>query len=121
MTTESALRDWRYGQTQAERLAAALLHLEGFEAVDPQHPLGGPDGLKDSCAARMDSVGWLPPTSQQHAQHWEQSRTNLEMTLSAFFRTRSRRLHSLLINHSLSASVSNFGHSPVKLEQRSIT
>jgi fido (protein-threonine AMPylation protein) len=47
MTTESALKNWRYGQTQAERLVSALLQIEGFESVDPQHPLGGPDGTKD--------------------------------------------------------------------------
>jgi fido (protein-threonine AMPylation protein) len=58
MTTESALRDWRYGQTQAERLVAALLHLEGFDAVDPQHPLGGPDGLKD-VLCRKDGFSWV--------------------------------------------------------------
>lgn len=58
MTTESALRDWRYGQTQAERLVAALLHLEGFEAVDPQHPLGGPDGLKDVLCWK-DGLSWV--------------------------------------------------------------
>jgi hypothetical protein len=58
MTTESVLRDWRYGQTQAERLVAALLHLEGFEAVDPQHPLGGPDGLKD-VLCRRDGLSWV--------------------------------------------------------------
>src|SRR5439155_11408097 len=58
MTTESALRDWRYGQTQAERLVAAVLHLEGFEAVDPQHPLGGPDGLKD-VLCRKDGLSWV--------------------------------------------------------------
>lgn len=58
MSTESALRDWRYGQTQAERLVAALLHLEGFEAVDPQHPLGGPDGLKD-VLCRKDGLSWV--------------------------------------------------------------
>lgn len=66
MTTESALRDWRYGQTQAERLVAALLHLEGYDEVDPQHPLGGPDGLKD-VLCRKDGVSWVaaayfPPT-----------------------------------------------------------
>lgn len=66
MTTESALLDWRYGQTQAERLVAALLHLEGFEAVDPQHPLGGPDGLKDVLCCK-DGLSWVaaayfPPT-----------------------------------------------------------
>lgn len=58
MTTESALRDWRYGQTQAERLVAALLHLEGFEGIDPQHPLGGPDGLKD-VLCRKDGLSWV--------------------------------------------------------------
>jgi hypothetical protein len=40
-STEATLRDWRYGNAQAERLCAALLHLESFEDVDPQHPLGG--------------------------------------------------------------------------------
>jgi hypothetical protein len=45
--TEFILRDWRFGQTQAERLCAALLHLESFTDIDPQHPLGGPDGGKD--------------------------------------------------------------------------
>jgi hypothetical protein len=47
MSTEAELRDWRYGSTQAERLCASLLHSEGFDAVDPQNPLGGPDGRKD--------------------------------------------------------------------------
>jgi fido (protein-threonine AMPylation protein) len=45
--TESSLKDWRWGQTIAERLCAALLHVEQFTDVDPQCPLGGPDGLKD--------------------------------------------------------------------------
>lgn len=58
MTTESALREWRYGQTQAERLVASLLHLEGYEGVDPQHPLGGPDGLKD-VLCRKDGLSWV--------------------------------------------------------------
>ncbi len=66
MTTESAVREWRFGQTQAERLVAALLHVEGFEAVDPQHPLGGPDGLKD-VLCRKNGQTWIaaayfPPT-----------------------------------------------------------
>jgi fido (protein-threonine AMPylation protein) len=45
--TEAKIRDWRFGATQAERMCAALLYLEGYEDIDPQHPLGGPDGLKD--------------------------------------------------------------------------
>ena len=47
MSTESELRDWRHGQTHAERLVAGLLHIEGYKKIDPQHPLGGPDGKKD--------------------------------------------------------------------------
>jgi len=37
-TTESQLREWRQGQIGAERLAAAILHLDGFADVDPQAP-----------------------------------------------------------------------------------
>jgi fido (protein-threonine AMPylation protein) len=66
MSTESVLRDWRYGQAQAERMVAALLHLESFESVDPQHPLGGRDGLKDVLCSK-DGLSWIaaayfPPT-----------------------------------------------------------
>ena len=38
-STESQLREWRQGQVGAERLAAALLHLDGFVEIDPQAPL----------------------------------------------------------------------------------
>ena len=53
--TETALAAWRFGPTQAERLVASLLHSEGYSAVDPQAPLGGPDGLKD---VLFDFSGW---------------------------------------------------------------
>ena len=53
-TTESRLREWRYGQAQAERLAAAILHLEGFTDIDPQAPLGGPDDRKDILCTKSD-------------------------------------------------------------------
>ena len=43
------------GPTQAERLVASVLHGEGYEAIDPQSPLGGPDGLKD---VLFDFNGW---------------------------------------------------------------
>ena len=46
-TTETQLREWRTGQAGAERLGAAILHLDGFEDIDPQVPLGGPDDRKD--------------------------------------------------------------------------
>lgn len=47
MTTELHLINWRSGNVQAERLGAKILIMEGYESVDPQCPLGGPDGLKD--------------------------------------------------------------------------
>jgi len=46
--TELKLKFWRGDQIGAERLSATLLHIEGFSSVDPQCPLGGPDGLKDA-------------------------------------------------------------------------
>lgn len=45
--TELRLSFWRGGSTQAERLAAAALRLSGHTEIDPQNPLGGPDGKKD--------------------------------------------------------------------------
>src|SRR2546425_4031801 len=45
--TIARLQDWARGQAASERLAAQVLRLEGFKAVDPSHPLGGSDGLKD--------------------------------------------------------------------------
>lgn len=41
------LLEWDKGQTPAERLAAIILNSEGFRNIDPSHPLGGRDGLKD--------------------------------------------------------------------------
>ena len=41
------LLEWDKGQAPSERLAALLLSNEGFKNVDPSHPLGGKDGLKD--------------------------------------------------------------------------
>jgi fido (protein-threonine AMPylation protein) len=64
--TEAKIRDWRFGTTQAERMCAALLNLEGYEEVDPQHPLGGPDGLKDVLCKKNGKLwvaaAFFPPT-----------------------------------------------------------
>lgn len=66
--TETALKMWRFGSPQAERLCASLLHSEGFKRIDPQSPLGGPDGLKD---VLLDLNSWkylaavyFPPTEK---------------------------------------------------------
>jgi len=41
------LLEWDRGQASAERLAAIILQNDGFQNVNPSHPLGGKDGLKD--------------------------------------------------------------------------
>jgi hypothetical protein len=46
------LREWTSGQAASERLAAQVLLSQGFESLDPSHPLGGPDGGKDAVCAR---------------------------------------------------------------------
>ena len=45
--TFNRLLNWDRGQAPSERLAAIILSKEGFKGVDPSHPLGGKDGLKD--------------------------------------------------------------------------
>lgn len=46
------LLGWDKGQAPAERLAAQILISERFESIDPSHPLGGKDGLKDIICSR---------------------------------------------------------------------
>lgn len=55
MDTELKLLHWRDGQTKAERLCADILILDSFSSVDPQCPLGGPDGIKD---VLCEKNGW---------------------------------------------------------------
>lgn len=45
--TFNRLLNWDRGQAPSERLAAIILSKEGFKGVDPSHPLGGKDSLKD--------------------------------------------------------------------------
>jgi hypothetical protein len=67
-STELHLSMWRSGSTQAERLAAALLRLEGYADVEPQAPLGGPDGRADILCSRGGytyvAAVYFPPTTQ---------------------------------------------------------
>jgi hypothetical protein len=43
-----------------------MLYLESFQDVDPQHPLGGPDGLKDVRCTKNEKMwiaaAYFPPT-----------------------------------------------------------
>lgn len=45
--TRTALMIWGNKSTDAEYLAAGILSIEKFEDIDPIHPQGGPDGIKD--------------------------------------------------------------------------
>jgi fido (protein-threonine AMPylation protein) len=71
MTTEIKLKLWRGGQTAAERLAGNVLHLDGFSSLDPQCPLGGPDGIKDIICEKNGwkyiGAAYFPPTEQTPA------------------------------------------------------
>lgn len=52
--TWQRLLNWDRGATDAERLAARLLPVEGYQAIDPAHPLGGPDGGRDIVCRYQD-------------------------------------------------------------------
>lgn len=52
------LREWTNGQAQSERLAAQILISEGFEGLDPSHPLGGPDGGRDAICTYEEEL-WV--------------------------------------------------------------
>lgn len=65
--TTARLLDWSKGQTAAERLAGHVLRGEGFESIDPIHPLGGPDGLKDF-VCRRQTEKWIAAAYFPHGQ-----------------------------------------------------
>jgi rubredoxin len=52
------LIEWDRGQSPSERLSAHILRIEGYKSIDPSHPLGGPDGLKDIVCIR-DNKRWI--------------------------------------------------------------
>jgi hypothetical protein len=52
------LLEWTNGQGPSERLAAQILLSEGYTDLDPSHPLGGPDGVKDALCER-DGKKWI--------------------------------------------------------------
>lgn len=56
--TELRLSNWRDGSTKAEQLSGAVLRLSGYEEIDPQCPLGGPDGKKD-ILCQKGGLNWI--------------------------------------------------------------
>lgn len=81
-TTETQLREWRTGQPGAERLAAAILHLDGFEDVDPQAPLGGQDDRKDILCRKGETsyvaAAYFPLSEKSFAQIRNKFKHDLE-------------------------------------------
>lgn len=68
VTAELVLSNWRAGSTQAERLCSSILHIDGFENIEPQAPLGGADDRKDllcSKAGREFVAAVYFPNSQK--------------------------------------------------------
>lgn len=55
--TQKRLLEWGYAQPPSERLAAQVLAAEGYEDIDPSHPLGGPDGGRDGHCTRNGRDG----------------------------------------------------------------
>lgn len=56
--TWNRLLNWTKGQKPSERLAAQILRSEGYKSIDPSHPLGGPDGVKDIVSTK-DNLIWI--------------------------------------------------------------
>ena len=56
--TWDRLLNWTKGQKPSERLAAHILSSEGFKSIDPSHPLGGKDGLRDIVSFK-DNIQWI--------------------------------------------------------------
>lgn len=55
--TQFRLLEWTQGQAPSERLAAQILDAEGFNDIDPSHPLGGKDGGRDGHCTK-DGEPW---------------------------------------------------------------
>ncbi|MFN3674524.1 MAG: Fic family protein [Sphingomonas pseudosanguinis] len=52
VSTSVLLAQWEAQSTAAERMSADILRVDGFRGIDPQCPLGGPDGGKDILCAK---------------------------------------------------------------------
>lgn len=81
------LLEWDRGQTDSERLVARILSAEGYDAIDPSHPLGGRDGGKDILCKRDGDdcvVGiYFPRGQQKFSDIQEKFKTDFEKTNAA--------------------------------------
>ncbi len=84
------LLEWDRGQADSERLASRLLAIEGYEAIDPSHPLGGKDGGKD-IVCKLDGEDCLvciyfPRGQKSFADTLEKCRSDAEKTREAAYK-----------------------------------
>jgi len=56
--TWARLKEWTGGQKASERLSGHILRSDGFKSIDPSHPLGGRDDLKD-IISKKDDKNWV--------------------------------------------------------------
>lgn len=54
--TRHRLVEWDKGQASSERLAVTLLRSDGYQNIDPSHPLGGKDGGKDALVTTNEDL-----------------------------------------------------------------
>jgi hypothetical protein len=86
------LLEWDRGQAASERLAGHILRLEGFTGIDPSHPLGGPDGLKDVICSKNE-VRWIGAAFFPRGQRTEGAiRNKLEDDLAGVARNGAKGL-----------------------------
>lgn len=68
INTYQILINWDKGQAFAERMSAKIIGIEGYTEIDPQSPVGGPDGTKDIICYRDGKkyvVGCYFPNGQK--------------------------------------------------------
>ncbi|HPQ44476.1 MAG TPA: hypothetical protein PKZ42_09640 [Syntrophales bacterium] len=56
--TWARLKEWTGGQKASERLSGHIIRADGFESIDPSHPLGGRDDLKD-IISKKNNKNWV--------------------------------------------------------------
>lgn len=80
------LREWTNGQAPSERLAAQVLIDEGFDGIDPSHPLGGKDGGKDALCSKQGEKWVMAVYFPRGQKDFAEIRTKFEGDLSGALR-----------------------------------
>lgn len=75
------LREWTNGQAPSERLAAQILIDQGFDDIDPSHPLGGKDGGKDALSSKQGKKWIMAVYFPRGQKDFAEIRTKFEADL----------------------------------------